>query len=50
MKEPSLAELARTILVSKCYMALPLSYEKEEGEQLAEACAAEVETAMAREI
>ena len=48
MKEPSLLDLARTMLVSKCYLALPLSYEKEDGKQLAEECAGEVEQAMGR--
>ena len=45
-KEPSLLELARTILVSKCYMALPLSYEASESAQLAKDCLSEVCEAM----
>ena len=45
-KEPSLYELARTVLISKCYMALPVSYEKEEADALALECAHEVTEAM----
>ena len=38
-KEPSLLEIAKTVLVSKCYMALPLSYEAAEAKELAlESC------------
>lgn len=45
-KEPSLLELARTVLVSRCYMALPLSYEVSEAAELARDCAREVCEAM----
>lgn len=48
-KEPSLFELARTVLVSKCCLALPLSYEAEEAEELALSCAKEVLSAMGME-
>ena len=34
-KEPSLLEIAKTVLVSRCYMALPLSYEAAEAKELA---------------
>ena len=48
-KEPSLLELARTILVSRCYMALPLSYEAGEAVWLAEECCEEVLCSMGME-
>jgi len=46
MKEPSLLELARTVLVSSCYMALPMSYEKEDGMDLAQKAERQVREAM----
>ena len=46
MKEPSMKELAKTILIGKCFMALPVSYEKEEGEMLSEKVRGELEEAM----
>lgn len=48
-KEPSLLDLARTVLVSKCYMALPLSYEASEGLELARQSCREVLLAMGME-
>ncbi|MBQ9327637.1 MAG: DUF3196 family protein [Solobacterium sp.] len=38
MKEPSLLELARSLLVAECYNALPLSYEAGDAKMLAEQC------------
>ena len=35
---PSSAKIAFALLLEKCYRALPLSYEEEEGEALAYAC------------
>ncbi len=48
-KEPSLLEIAKTILVSKCYMALPLSYEVSEAKELALCCCLEAADAMGME-
>ena len=45
-KEPSLLELARTVLISKCYLALPLSYDASEASGLALDCVREVTDAM----
>ena len=36
MKEPSMLEMAKTLLAGRCYMALPISFEEEDGEFLAE--------------
>ena len=41
-KDPSLAEMARSLLVQRCYNALPVSYEAEEGPELAKECACDV--------
>ena len=41
-KDPSLAEMARSLLVQRCYNALPLSYEMQEGADLARECVSEV--------
>ena len=49
LKDPSLAEMARSLLIQKCYNALPLCYEAEDAVQLAEDCAAEVLRSMGME-
>ncbi len=48
-KDPSLVEMARSLLVQKCYTALPLSYEFEEGPLLAKECVEAVLTSMGLE-
>ena len=48
-KDPSLAEMARSILVQRCYLALPLSYEMQEGTDLAKSCIQEVLVSMGLE-
>ena len=48
-KDPSLAEMARSLLVQRCYLALPLSYEAEEGAELAKSCISEVLNSMGLE-
>ena len=41
-KYPSVYELAMKVLVNAVYMNLPLTYEKEEGKDLAYECACQV--------
>ncbi len=41
-KDPSLAEMARSLLVQRCYNALPISYEAQEGPELAKECVCSV--------
>jgi hypothetical protein len=48
-KDPSLTEMARSILVQRCYLALPLSYELQEGAELASSCIQEVLVSMGME-
>ena len=46
MKEPSMLEMAKTLLAGMCYMALPISYEEVDGEMLAKAAEERLETAL----
>jgi hypothetical protein len=46
MKEPSMLEMAKTLLAGMCYMALPISYEEEDGEMLAKAAAEQLSAAL----
>ena len=48
-KDPSILEMARSLLVQRCYNALPVSYEAEEGAILARECAEEVLRSMGLE-
>ena len=48
-KDPSLSEMARSLLVQKCYNALPMSYDAEEGPVLAKDCCEAVLNSMGLE-
>ena len=46
LNQPSLYQMAKSLMIQKAYLYLPLSYEEEESEELVQQCIQEVETLM----
>lgn len=46
LNQPSLYQMAKSLMIQKAYLYLPLSYEEEESEELVQECIQEVETLM----
>ena len=46
LNQPSLYQMAKSLMIQKAYLYLPLSYEEEESEELVQECIQKVETLM----